>query len=109
MIAYKFVKWGIVELDSLSETMPYQLKNEVLLGRRLTREKKDILFKALITNAYSKTGIPLQGWMFTFGEILHAYYVEFRHGGHIQKFYAPDKMSIRKELRGIHRIQKVEE
>jgi len=106
MIAYKFVKHEIPPLDTLVESSPYRFKEKLLRGEKLDRNEKNSLYRILGSNSYSKTSVPLAGWMFDFGRWLHGYYVEGRYG-HIFKTYALDKMSIRANYQG--RIKRIVE
>jgi hypothetical protein len=105
-IAYKFTKWDINPLVSLKDSKVYQLKEKLINGEEMNREEKNWLFSAIHSNSYSRSGIPLQGWLFDFSKWLKTYYVEFSYGD-ISKYNSPDKMAIRNELRGIIRIQEV--
>ncbi len=106
MIAYKFVKWDIDPLEKLKETEVYKMREKVLAGKTLTRKEKDSLYEMLKDNSYSRIGVPLQGWMFDFSNILKSYFVEY-NGGYICRTCAPDKMSIRNNENGIRLIREV--
>jgi len=93
-------------LIELKDSFPYQLKEKVIAGKKLTGKEKHILFAELRNNSYSKVGIPLQGWMFDFSDILKPFYVEYTYGN-IEKVYAPDKMSIRHNERQIEKITEI--
>ena len=97
VIAYKFVKWEVDPLENFKNSFAYKLKQKIINGGKMTRQEKDKLYDEIAHNSYSKTGIPLGGWMFDFRHILKEYFIEYDHG-HIQKVYAPDKMSIRNNL-----------
>lgn len=104
---YKFVKWEIPPLDKLDGSFPYLLHKQLEEGIQPTRAEKDRAFSGLCHNSYSKTGIPLQGWMFDFRDWLKEYFVEFDYG-HIERYWAFDKTSIRNEFSGrISRIVEV--
>lgn len=93
-IAYKFVDWDINPLKKLENTFPYQLKQKLLRGDKLTREEKDEAYNQMFGGAYSRTGIALHGWMFDFSQWLNVYYVEYKYGD-VSKEFAFDKTSIR--------------
>ena len=97
MIAYKFVDWDVPGLITLKNSKPYQIKEKVLAREKLSREEKDYLYTNLRANNFSKTGIPLHGWMFGFLPWLRLYYVEYNYS-HIQKVWSPDKMAIRNNI-----------
>ena len=106
MIAYKFVKWDVPSLETLKSEEVYQLKEKVLKNQKLTNIEKDRLFSMLFGSSYSKTAVLLHGWMFDFSGILHTYYVEFNYGS-IEKYHAPNKMSIRNNMNGIRKITEI--
>ena len=74
---------------------------------KLTREEKDYIFSNLQNNAYSRTGVPVLGWMFDFSEFLKSYWVKTRNYG-ILEVYAFDKTSIRNYY-GSYEILKIVE
>jgi len=102
-IAYKFVNWGVGKLEELKTSFPYRLKTKVLKNKKITRKEKNQLYAELQHNSYSKTGIPLHGYMFDFSDVLNEYFIEMDHGG-IFKVFAIDKTSIRENERGIKKI-----
>jgi hypothetical protein len=106
-IAYKFVDYDIPTLDTLSEEFPYWVKCNLLAGIEPSRTVKNNLYRQIQNNNYSKTGIPLRGWMFDFSKWLKPYYLEYTHG-HIAKVWAMDKTSIRANERGIAKITAID-
>lgn len=80
IIAYKFVKWDISPLKELADSKPYKLRVKVINNETLTREEKNYITEHVNCNSYSKSGIPLQGWLFSFSTALrkHIY-------GHVDK------------------------
>ena len=76
-------------------------------GEELSRAEKNRLYEELQHNSYSKKGIPLQGWMFDFGQWLKEYFIEFTYG-QIEKVWAIDKTSIRAYEHNIKRIVEID-
>lgn len=105
-IAYKFVKWEVGKLEELKNSFPYRLKVKVLKGKEISRQEKNQLYKELESNSYSNRGIPLEGYMFDFSDILNEYFIEMKYGG-IFGAFAIDKTSIRNNVIGIKRIIKI--
>lgn len=91
MKPYKFVKWDVPDLDFLKDSQIYHLWEK---RNKLTRAEKDYLFRELNTNSYSRTGVPMSGWMFPFTEILRRFLVKIKYYGW-SEVHAPDKTSIR--------------
>ncbi len=104
-IAYKFVQHDIPELETLKYSFEYRIKVKLLNNEPLTREEKDRLAKDLSTGR-SKASLNLRGWRFKFMDLLNEYWVEFTHG-HIERYYAPDKTSLRNCLSHVSRIIEV--
>lgn len=98
MIAYKFVSWDVPALETLAGCKVYALKSKVSNGERLSREEKNWITEHVNSNSYSKIGVPLQGWMFNFSDVLQRYLVN--QYGHWQEYYACDKTSLRNYLYG---------
>lgn len=103
MRIYKFVKWDIPKFEDIEETKLHEVYNKAERGEKLNREEKDYIFEKLQNNSYSRTGIPLLGYMFDFFEILNLYYVDSEVYG-ILKVYAPDKTSIRRYYKRVNNI-----
>lgn len=106
MIAYRFVSWDVSPLDNLKGSFHYTVTEKLNRGVKLTRDEKDSVYRLLFGNSYSKTGMPLRGWMFDLSDYLNAYAVEYKDGS-MTKRYALDKTSIRKNeyyIRAIHKI-----
>ncbi len=93
-IAYKFVSHEIKSLDTLKDSFAYRMKEKLIKGKQLTRKEKDDLYSALQSGAYSKTGIALMGYMFSFSPWLNKYFIEWPYGG-VSVVFAPDVTSIR--------------
>ncbi|MDD5510809.1 MAG: molybdenum ABC transporter ATP-binding protein [Dehalococcoidales bacterium] len=106
--AWKFVQWDVQELDTLKDSFPYRMRLKLNNGEALTQEEKDNIFADISRNIFSRSGIPLGGWMFDFSDYCRQYYVEFTYG-HIQKYWAPNKTAIRHDryTRPLRRIVEV--
>lgn len=73
MNAWKFNLQANINLDELSDSKVYGLRKKLDDGRKLTREEKNYIAKELNSNCYSRTGIPLMGWMFSFQDVAKRY------------------------------------
>lgn len=98
MYVHKFVPYDVPALDSLSGNPAYLLRKKLNDGRKMTREDKDYLTKAVNTNTYSKSGIPVMGWLFNFSDVLRQFLV--RQYGQWQEYRAVDKTALRNFLFG---------
>lgn len=98
MIAYKFVSWDVRPLETLNACKVYSLKEKINNGGKLNRDEKNWITEQVNSNTYSKVGVPLQGWMFSFSDVLQRYLVN--QYGHWQEYYACDKTSLRNYLYG---------
>ena len=88
---YKFVKWNINPLESLKGDNIFILHEK---RHALTQQEKNNVFTELQNNIYSKHGIPREGWMFPFNDIINPYLVKLKYHGW-QEVFAPNKTSIR--------------
>lgn len=88
---YKFVKWDVPPLEMLKGSDIFLLFKK---RHRLNQHEKNIVFRELHNNSYSRRGIPRSGWMFPFTDILKRFLVKVKHYGW-QEMYAPNKTSIR--------------
>jgi hypothetical protein len=50
------------------------------------------LTEAVNTNSYSKCGIPVQGWLFDFSDVLHVFWA--KQFDHIAEYRATDEMAL---------------
>lgn len=89
---YKFVKWDIPELDTLSNTNVYKCMEKLNGGEQLSREEKDSL-------RLDKGCISLMGYVFNFYEFCKLYLVKDKEYGW-QEVYGFDKTSIRATYAG---------
>jgi hypothetical protein len=97
MSIYKFVKWEVSPLETLRDSFEFKIHRKVSNGIELTREEKNQLTRELLSNSYSRVGVPLQGWMFDFQNYLRRFWV--KDAGGIREVFAPDKTSIRASRR----------
>ena len=104
-IAYKFVQHEISPLENYSNSFEYKMKLKLLNGEELTREEKNRLASNLSTSMQKST-LKLMGWAYSFRELLNEYFVEFTYGS-IERYYAPDKTSLRACLSSVRRIVEV--
>ena len=74
-IATKFVVWEVPNLENLRNSKVYGLRIKLNNGERLNREEKDWLTRAVNSNTYFKSAVPLQGWRFDFSDILRTFLV----------------------------------
>lgn len=105
MIAWKFSKQTTCKLEDLKGAKVYELREKLDNGERLTRDEKNWITEKLHNNFYSRTAIPLMGWMFSFHDVVKRYWV--MQYGQISERYAMDKTSIRATTFG--RIEKIVE
>ena len=103
IIAAKFVKWDVPELDALKGSKVYQLKEKINAEEKLSREEKNWIVENVNHNSYFKNAIPLRGYRFDFSEILKTYIV--KQYGSYQEYNAVDKTSLRAMIYG--RIDKI--
>lgn len=105
MIAWKFNEQATSKLEDFKGAKVYELRRKLDNGEKLSREEKNWIAEKLNTNCYSRTGIPLMGWMFSFRDVVKRYWVQ--QYGQIFERYAMDKTSIRATTYG--RIDKIVE
>lgn len=96
--AAKFVQWDIDPLESLSGSKVYLLRSKPNSGKKMSREEKNWLCKAVNSNTCFRTAVPLMGWRFDFHDVLKKYIAN--QYGHWSEYYAPDKTSLRSYLYG---------
>ena len=102
-IATKFVKWDVPELDTLSNSKAYQLREKLNKDGKLSREEKDWITENVNRNSYFKSAVPLQGYRFDFSEILKTFVV--KQYGQLHEYKAVDRTSLRTMIYG--RIDKI--
>lgn len=98
VIATKFVKWDVPELDTLKGSRVYQLREKVNAEEKLSRDEKDWITEKVNNNTYFNSAIPLGGYRFDFSEILKTYIV--KQYGSYQAYKAIDKTSLRAMIHG---------
>lgn len=103
VIASKFVKWEVPELNTLKNSKAYLLREKLNTGNKLTREEKNWITEKVNHNTYFKNAIPLQGYRFDFSDILKTYVV--KQYGQYQEYKAIDRTSLRAMIYG--RIDKI--
>lgn len=97
-IATKFAKWDISPLETLSNSVVYQLREKLNRGETMNREEKNWLAESINHNAYFKTAVPLMGYHFDFSDVIRKFLVN-QYGGW-SEYYAPDKTSLRNTIYG---------
>ena len=98
VLATKFVKWDVTPLRSLCKSKVYILRAKLNCGERMSREEKNWLCKAVNSNIYFHTAVPLMGYRFDFFDVLKKYLVN--QYGQWTEYYAPDRASLRTYLYG---------
>lgn len=93
MSIYKFVKWEVQPLETLRDSFEFKVHEKASKRIKLTREEKNRLTRELLSNTYSRLGVPLRGWMFDFRDCLRRFWV--KDAGGMREVFAPDKTSIR--------------
>lgn len=105
-IATKFVTWDVPALEMLEGSKVYNLRKKLNNGEKMNREEKNRLTEEVNSNVYfkdSKDSVLLQGWKFSFSDVVHTFIV--RQYGHWREYKAVDKTGLRKYLCG--RIEKI--
>lgn len=99
-LAYKFNEQATTEYQDFETDRGslVELKQRVIDGGKLTREEKDRLQSQIMNNSYSKTGIPVGGWMFDFYGYLRVFLV--KQYGSWSEIHAFDKTAIRNNTYG---------
>lgn len=98
MKIYKFVKWDVPALEKLQDSKVYQLRKKIDNGEKLSRDEKNWITEQCNCNSYSRYGIPLQGWMFSFADVLKTFWV--KQHGYISECTGIDKTAIRQTTYG---------
>ena len=97
-VAIKFVQWEVQPLETRCACEAYLLRVKLNRGEAMSREEKDWLCKAVNSNTYFRTAVPVMGYRFDFFDVLKKYLV--RQYGQWAEYYAPDRTSLRKHLYG---------
>lgn len=93
MKAWKFSDTATDNVENFVGAKVYEIRRKLDAGDRLSREEKNWVAENLNNNLYSKTAIPLMGWLFSFDDVVKKYWV--KQYGQIHERYAMDKTSIR--------------
>lgn len=105
VIATKFVRHNVPELETLQNTKVYLLREKLNKGEKMNRAEKNWLAEAVNRNAYFKRAVPLQGYRFGFEDVLKTYVV--KQYGSWAEYNAPDKTSLKTIVYG--RIDQIAE
>jgi len=103
--AYKFNASSTTNLSDLSENRIYQLNAKIQRGERLTKDEKLYITKRCMDNSYSKLGVPILGWFFSFDSVIKTYLV--KQYGCWNEYHAVNKTCLRALVIG--RIDKIVE
>lgn len=93
MKAWKFSERATDNVEDFEGAKVYEIRKKLDVGNKLSREEKNWVAEKLNNNLYSKTAIPLMGWLFSFDDVVKKYWV--KQYGQITERYAMDKTSIR--------------
>ena len=105
MKAWRFSERATDNVENFVGAKVYEIRRKLDNGAKLTREEKNWVAEKLQSNMYSKTAIPLMGWLFSFDDVVKKYWV--KQYGQITERYAMDKTSIRATTYG--KIDKIVE
>lgn len=97
-IAYKFARWEVPALEELKSSKVYQLKQKCMNGEKLSRDEKNWITKNVSNNTFSKSGIPLMGWFFSFRDYLKRFII--KQYGCWSEYYAFDRTALRHVVYG---------
>ena len=103
IIATKFVRYDVPELETLQFAKVYLLREKLNKGEKMNRAEKNWLADAVNRNAYFKKAVPLHGYRFGFEDVLKNYVV--KQYGNWSEYNAPDKTSLRSIVYG--RIEQI--
>lgn len=93
MKAWRFSERATDNVENFVGAKVYEIRKKLDVGGKLSREEKNWVAEKLNNNSYSKTAIPLMGWLFSFDDVVKKYWV--KQYGQITERYAMDKTSIR--------------
>ncbi|MBO4965847.1 MAG: molybdenum ABC transporter ATP-binding protein [Muribaculaceae bacterium] len=94
--AFKFVPWDTAPLEALKDSLVFKMRNLINSGAKLNRAQKNWITSRVNSNSYFNNAIPLQGWAFTFSDVLKKFVV--KQCGQCTEYYAVDKTSLREYL-----------
>ncbi|AWG23894.1 molybdenum ABC transporter ATP-binding protein [Flavobacterium kingsejongi] len=105
IIAIKFVRYDVPELETLQFAKVYLLRKKLNKGEKMNRAEKNWLADSVNRNAYFKRAVPLMGYRFGFEDVLKTYVV--KQYGNWSEYNAPDKTSLKSIVYG--RIDQIAE
>ncbi|WP_289763505.1 molybdenum ABC transporter ATP-binding protein [uncultured Duncaniella sp.] len=94
--AFKFVPWDTKPLEALKDSIVFKMRSLINSGVKLNRAQKNWITNRVNNNSYFNNAIPLQGWAFSFSDVLKKFVV--KQCGHCAEYYAVDKTSLREYL-----------
>jgi len=97
-VAYKFVNWNVLALETLQNSRVYQLRLQLDRGERINREDKNWISRNVNSNTCFKSAIPLQGYCFDFSDVLKRFWV--KQYGQISEYRAIDKIALKEYMNG---------
>lgn len=103
---YKFTDTNYT-FEQVSETKAAKLRSKIDNNEKITREEKNWITESVMSNMYSKWGIPVVGWMISFRDVLKRYVVRFSYDSYWTEIHAIDKTSIRNLYKSIEEIVEI--
>ena len=100
---YKFARHDVPPYNL--ESRYFALHSKLERGEKLNRAEKNDVVDQLLTNSYSRVGIPIGGWMIDMRKWLTRFWVKVKNYG-IVEVYAFDRTSIRKHY-GRHNVVEI--
>lgn len=94
--AFKFVPWDTKPLVALKDSIAFKMRSLINSGAKLNRAQKNWITNRVNSNTYFNNAIPVQGWAFTFSDVLKKFVV--KQCGQCAEYYAVDKTSLREYL-----------
>ena len=94
--AIKFVPGDTKPLEALKDSLVFKIRSLINSGAKLNRAQKNWITSRVNSNSYFNNAIPLQGWAFTFPDVLKKFVV--KQCGQCAEYYAVDKTSLREYL-----------
>lgn len=94
--AFKFVPWDTKPLEALKDSIVFKMRSLINSGAKLNRAQKNWITSSVNSNFYFNNAIPLQGWAFTFSDVLKKFVV--KQHGQCAEYFAVDKTSLRDYL-----------
>lgn len=94
--AFKFVPWDTKPLEALKDSIVFKIRSLINSGAKLNKAQKNWITNRVNSNTYFNNAIPLQGWAFTFSDVLKKFVV--KQDGQCAEYYAVDKTPLREYL-----------